>query len=296
MKRYIAFLRGVNISGRNKVTMTELKKGIERLGYEEVKTYLNSGNVIFSSDENDIGSITKQIVMTIKSQFDLDIPVFVIAKEELEDILHNAPDWWGNDDKEIYDNLIFIMPPVIFTDVFNEIGEPKEELEKIQDYKEVIFWSFSRKNYQKTNWWSKTVSAGISNKDIVKYFYEVIVSENMIDELSKYISEDCVQRTGEKEIFIGINGMKQHLVALKKTYPDYTMKIIRQYVTDDYVISEFIMRGTHKGEFIGITPTNKVLEITGVDIDKVIDGKIVEHGGAANTFETFFEHHLIKPI
>ena len=91
MKRYIAFLRGVNISGRNKVTMTELKKGIERLGYEEVKTYLNSGNVIFSSDENDIGSITKQIVMTIKSQFDLDIPVFVIAKEELEDIYIMLP-------------------------------------------------------------------------------------------------------------------------------------------------------------------------------------------------------------
>ena len=52
----------------------------------------------------------------------------------------------------------------MFTDVFSEIGEPKEELEKIQDYKEVIFWSFSRKNYQKTNWWSKTVSASISNK------------------------------------------------------------------------------------------------------------------------------------
>ena len=164
MKRYIAFLRGVNISGRNKVAMAELKKGIERLGNGEVKTYLNSGNVIFSSDENDIGSITKQIVMMIKSQFDLDIPVFVIAKEELEDILHNAPDWWGNDDKEIYDNLIFIMPPVTFTDVFNEIGEPKEELEKIQNYKKAIFWSFSRKNYQKTNWWSKTASASISNK------------------------------------------------------------------------------------------------------------------------------------
>lgn len=164
MKRYIAFLRGVNISGRNKVTMAELKKGVEKLGYREVKTYLNSGNVIFSSDENDIGRVTKQIVMLIKSQFDLDIPVFVIAKEELEDILQNAPDWWGNDDKEIYDNLIFIMPPVTFSDVFNEIGEPKEELEKIQDYKEAIFWSFSRKNYQKTNWWSKTASASISSK------------------------------------------------------------------------------------------------------------------------------------
>ena len=74
------------------------------------------------------------------------------------------------------------------------------------------------------------------------------------------------------------------------------MKIIRQYSDGDYVISEFIMRGTHKGEFIGIKPTNKVLEITGVDIDKVIDGKIVEHGGAANTFETFIEHHLVKPV
>ena len=136
----------------------------------------------------------------------------------------------------------------------------------------------------------------MKNKDIVKYFYEVIVSRNLLDELPKYIAEDCVQRVGEKEIFMGIDGMKQHLVALKKTYPDYTMKIIRQYVTDDYVISEFIMRGTHKGEFIGITPTNEVLEITGVDIDKVIDGKIVEHGGATNAFETFFEHHLIKPV
>lgn len=136
----------------------------------------------------------------------------------------------------------------------------------------------------------------MNNKDIVKYFYEVIVSENLLDDLSKYVSEDCVQRSGEKEIHIGIGGMKQHLLALKKTYPDYTMKIIRQYVADDYVISEFIMRGTHKGDFIGITPTNKVLEITGVNIDKVIDGRIVEHGGAANTFETFFEHRLIKPI
>ena len=49
MKRYIAFLRGVNISGRNKVSMAELKKGFERLGHKEVKTYLNSGNVIFLS-------------------------------------------------------------------------------------------------------------------------------------------------------------------------------------------------------------------------------------------------------
>ena len=136
----------------------------------------------------------------------------------------------------------------------------------------------------------------MNHKDIVKYFYEVIVSENMLDELPEYIAEDCVQRIGEKEIFIGIEGMKQHLLALKKTYPDYTIKIVRQYAAENYIISEFVMKGTHKGEFIGITPTNKVLEITGVNIDKLIDGRIVEHSGAANTFETFLEHQLIKPV
>ena len=99
----------------------------------------------------------------IKNHFNLDIPVFVISKEELEDILHHAPDWWGDKSKEIYDNLIFIMPPATFKDVYNEIGEPKEGLEKIEKYKETVFWSFSRKDYQKTNWWSKTASANISS-------------------------------------------------------------------------------------------------------------------------------------
>ena len=47
----------------------------------------------------------------------------------------------------------------------------------------------------------------MSNKDIIKYFYEVIVSENLLDELHKYISEDCVQRVGEKAYFIGTEGM-----------------------------------------------------------------------------------------
>lgn len=164
MKRYIAFLRGINISGKNKVPMADLKKEFEKLGLIEVKTYLNSGNVIFSSDGDDISNFTNLIKAMLKKQFDFNIPIFVISKEELEDILQNAPDWWGNENKEIYDNLIFIIPPVTFPEVFNEIGEPKEELEKIKDYKDVVFWSFSRKDYQKTNWWSKTASTNISNK------------------------------------------------------------------------------------------------------------------------------------
>ena len=149
MKRYIALLRGINISGKNKVPMAELKKGFEKLAFEEVKTYLNSCNVIFSGDEDDTKKFTNQIVVMIKEQFELDISVFVISSKALEDILQNAPDQWGNNNKEIYDNLIFIISSAKFSDVYNEIVELKKELEKIEDYKEVIFCSFSRKDYQK---------------------------------------------------------------------------------------------------------------------------------------------------
>ena len=168
MNRYLAFLRGINVSGKNKVEMARLKEGFEGLGFGEVKTYLNSGNVAFSSGRNDCGRFSEEIESMIEGQFCLKVPVFVISKEELEDILNRAPGWWGNEDKAIYDNLIFVMPPAASADVCREIGEPKEGLEKIEVYGNAIFWSFDRKDYQKTNWWPKTASAGVKNKITIR--------------------------------------------------------------------------------------------------------------------------------
>ena len=81
MKRYVALLRGINVGGKNKIPMAELKKGFEELGFEEVKTYLNSGNVIFSSDKEDVEKLKKQIETMINEQFGFEIPVFVIPQE-----------------------------------------------------------------------------------------------------------------------------------------------------------------------------------------------------------------------
>ena len=168
MNLYIAFLRGVNISGKNKIPMAELKTGFENLGFGAVKTYLNSGNVLFSSDRNGREELASQIESMIKVKFGVDIPVFVILRQELEDILQNAPAWWGAGREGIYDNLVFIMPPAVFSQVLDEIGAPREGLEQIQNYKEAIFWSFSRKDYQKTNWWSKTASANVRDKITIR--------------------------------------------------------------------------------------------------------------------------------
>jgi len=168
MQRYISLLRGINVSGKNKISMSELKSGFAELGFINTITYLNSGNVIFLSDIDDKAEVSGKIQVMIKSKFNLDIPVFVLTFEELEDILNNAPDWWGDDNKDIYDNLIFIMPPVTYKEVFKEIGEPKKDYEKINNYKNAVFWSFIRKDYTKTNWWAKTASSNISDKITIR--------------------------------------------------------------------------------------------------------------------------------
>lgn len=162
MKRYIALLRGINVGGKNRIAMSELKQDFAGLGFSEVVTYLNSGNVAFSSDMDDEIAISKKIRGMIKDKFSLDIPVLVLLRERLEELLENAPDWWGTDNKEIYHNLIFMMSPLTYAELCERIGSPKEGLESVQHYKNAVFWSFSRKDYQKTNWWSKTASADIS--------------------------------------------------------------------------------------------------------------------------------------
>lgn len=163
MKRYIALLRGINISGKNKIAMSALKAGFSELGFADASTYLNSGNVVFSSEINDKKILADKIQSMIKEKFELDIPIYVLLQEELQDILDNAPNWWDSNNKGIYDNIIFIMPPLTYDELYNEIGSPKDEYEKICNYKNIVFWSFSRKDYRKTNWWSKTASSNVSS-------------------------------------------------------------------------------------------------------------------------------------
>lgn len=168
MKRYIALLRGINISGKNKIAMSELKKCFAELGFAEIVTYLNSGNVIFSSAIEDKDVLSNKVQLMIKDRFHLEIPVFIILQEELAKLLKNAPDWWGDDNREIYDNLIFLMPPLSYQEFYDEIGVPKAEYESVYHYKNVVFWSFSRKDHQKTNWWSKTAGSGVSGRITIR--------------------------------------------------------------------------------------------------------------------------------
>jgi len=168
MKRYIALLRGINVGGKNKIVMAKLKTNMIELGYKDVFTYLNSGNIIFSSSENNLNNLANKIMSMIYHSFNLDIPVFIILQSDLKDILNKSPDWWGNSNKEIYNNIIFLLSPLSYENFYNEIGITNSQYEKSFNYKNIIFWSFNRKNYRKTNWWSKTANSNISNKITIR--------------------------------------------------------------------------------------------------------------------------------
>ncbi|MBQ4254136.1 MAG: DUF1697 domain-containing protein [Erysipelotrichaceae bacterium] len=161
MKRYIALLRGINISGKNRIEMPLLRQEFINLGYEEVRTHLNSGNIIFNGSDSDPEDISRIIHEMISERFELDIPVLVIEQDELKRLLEVSPPWWGTDDKAIYDNLIFIFPQYTASQICEAIGEPSQGLERIEIHEDVIFWSFDLARHAKANWWKKSAMNGI---------------------------------------------------------------------------------------------------------------------------------------
>jgi len=90
MKIYIALLRGINVGGKNVIKMDDLKKAFEDLGLNEVKTYIQSGNVLFKSDEEE-ETLRKKIEHKIETTFEMCIHVVLRTAEEFENVIKSCP-------------------------------------------------------------------------------------------------------------------------------------------------------------------------------------------------------------
>ena len=149
METYIALLRGINVGGNRPVSMAELKALFEESGFENVSTYIQSGNVIFSGPAGRQDAIRQQCADIIAARFGFEVPVAVISAQELKDALDHAPDWWGKD-KDAKHNAIFVIPPATPEDVFREVGGTKPEYEKAEAYGSMIFWSAPMVTFSRT--------------------------------------------------------------------------------------------------------------------------------------------------
>lgn len=133
-------------------------------------------------------------------------------------------------------------------------------------------------------------------KSVVKRYIENMVSTGYIDELSTVIADDYVDEYSKNGRERGPAVAKDHIVAVRSTYPDLKVEVVRQYCDGDTVITTFKATATHAGKWLNIPPTNKKIEIEGVNIDRVVDGKIVSHNGFANTFEALVKINALPGV
>src|SRR5262245_39571797 len=92
MPTCISILRGINVSGSKLIKMTELKAMFEKLGFEDVVTYIQSGNVIFKTSKKDsFEKISEMIEKAIKKKFGYDVPVITTSAEELKKVIDKNP-------------------------------------------------------------------------------------------------------------------------------------------------------------------------------------------------------------
>ena len=89
--KYIALIRGINIGRNKRIKMADLVKTLESLGFKNVKTYLQSGNVIFEHDSTDIWEIARSIERKIGETFSFSVDVIIRTKDELENTVKGNP-------------------------------------------------------------------------------------------------------------------------------------------------------------------------------------------------------------
>lgn len=89
--RYIAFLRGINVGGNKKVPMADLKKMLEKMGYTDVKTLLNSGNAIFNTDETSAPVLAEKIEAQIEKTFGFGAHTIIRSIAEIEKLVRAHP-------------------------------------------------------------------------------------------------------------------------------------------------------------------------------------------------------------
>ncbi len=142
-------LRGINVGGNNKVPMAELKSCLESIGFENVKTYINSGNVIFDSTKASKAELIKLCEKEIEQRFGFHVICSVILATELHDAVAHAPSWWCKDDMSSH-NALFVITPATPEIIMKEIGDTKPEYEKVAAYGPVIFWSAPVKTFGRT--------------------------------------------------------------------------------------------------------------------------------------------------
>jgi uncharacterized protein (DUF1697 family) len=136
---FVALLRGVNVGGNNMVSMASLKNSFEKLGFDDVATYINSGNVLFKAREADARKLERRIEAMLSKQHQLGCKVVVRSLPEMEKLVKSLPPAWNGDSRWRY-NVIFLHHSIDSENVLKDLG-PKPDIEEVVYRPGTLLWS-----------------------------------------------------------------------------------------------------------------------------------------------------------
>lgn len=140
MKQYVVLLRGINVGGKNKISMVALKRCLEELGFTNVATYIASGNVILESDKAAV-AIKNQIEKALLKSFTLDsdlIKVLVLSQNRLAAIVAHKPKGFGEQPEKYHSDAIFLID--ISADEAMPVFNPREGVDTVWPGDGVIYF------------------------------------------------------------------------------------------------------------------------------------------------------------
>ena len=112
MARYVALLRGINVGGKNLIRMADLRASFEDQGFQNVSSYIASGNVIFESGDRSATKLTQRIEKTLTKTFGYEATVVVRSQAQLRTIVEKAPKGFGSQPSRYRSDVLFLMPPL----------------------------------------------------------------------------------------------------------------------------------------------------------------------------------------
>jgi uncharacterized protein (DUF1697 family) len=126
MSTYISMLRGINVGGQKKVGMKELKELYESLGFGRVRTYIQSGNVVFDYPHSDPSTLVSKIERGIEGRFGFKVPVVVRTRDELQRLITNTP-FVGKDESKVHVTFLSAEPAAPGEDEISRAKDGAEE-------------------------------------------------------------------------------------------------------------------------------------------------------------------------
>jgi uncharacterized protein (DUF1697 family) len=140
---YVALLRGINVGGKTKVDMATLKAAFEEMGCSSVRTYINSGNVVFR-DRRGEAKLAATAEGAIADRFGLDVPVLVRDLANIRSLCAEIPDGWTND-KEQKTDVFFLWKEIDTPDLLEAVAF-KPEIENVLHVHGALVWNIARAN------------------------------------------------------------------------------------------------------------------------------------------------------